>query len=155
MEFRCGRCGELKGLGDFNSSSSRKSSSYCKPCQKEFAKEHYRKNRPRYIARNANRRKREYERLTRLLAEYLSQHPCVDCGEANILVLDFDHLRDKSFDISRGIRSLSWERILEEIEKCEVVCGNCHRRRTAQRGNHARHRFGRLPRQGRLLIDPE
>jgi hypothetical protein len=48
-------------------------------------------------------------------------------------VLEFDHLRDKEFGIGAGLVQKGWETILAEIEKCEVVCANCHRRRTAQR----------------------
>ena len=57
----------------------------------------------------------------------------MDCGESDPLVLEFDHLRDKSFAISRGWADRGWESILREIEKCEVVCANCHRRRTLTR----------------------
>jgi hypothetical protein len=61
-----------------------------------------------------------------------------DCGETDPLVLEFDHLGDKSFNIAKGIRDHSWQSVLDEIRKCEVVCANCHRRRTALRGGFAR-----------------
>jgi hypothetical protein len=48
-------------------------------------------------------------------------------------VLEFDHLRDKRFSIGRELSRRSWPSIVAEMEKCEVVCANCHRRRTAQR----------------------
>ncbi len=69
---------------------------------------------------------------------YLRQHPCTDCGEKDIIVLDFDHVRGtKRQGISVMIRvGYKWEDILLEIDKCEVVCANCHRKRTAKRGNH-------------------
>lgn len=69
---------------------------------------------------------------TRWLIDYFAVHPCVDCGETDPIVLEFDHQRDKRFDVAGGITGRSWEEVLEEIEKCEVVCGNCHRRRTAK-----------------------
>jgi hypothetical protein len=47
--------------------------------------------------------------------------------------LEFDHLREKSFSIGAKLAQFTWQRILDEMEKCEVVCANCHRRRTAQR----------------------
>jgi hypothetical protein len=77
------------------------------------------------------------ERLEFLIA-YLDEHPCVDCDETDPLELEFDHLRDKEFAISSGFRERNWESVLEEIGKCEVVCANCHRRRTARRGGFAR-----------------
>lgn len=72
------------------------------------------------------------------VVDYLSQHPCADCGEEDVLVLEFDHLRDKSFSIPWGIRNKPWTEVLEEIAKCEVVCSNCHRRRTATRAGFTR-----------------
>lgn len=67
-------------------------------------------------------------------AKYLKEHPCLDCGESDVLVLEFDHVRgEKKFNLSRGFNSLTaWERVLEEIEKCEVRCRNCHARKTAK-----------------------
>ena len=47
------------------------------------------------------------------------------------MVLEFDHVRDKSFNIGAGLPYRNWASVLAEVEKCEVVCANCHRRRTA------------------------
>lgn len=69
--------------------------------------------------------------------QYLLQHPCTDCGEGDPLVLEFDHVGEgnKITDISRMV-SGGWSVpvIKDEIEKCEVCCANCHRRRTLTRG---------------------
>ena len=46
------------------------------------------------------------------------------------MVLEFDHLRDKRFNIGAALPYRNWAELLAEIEKCEVVCANCHRRRT-------------------------
>ena len=54
---------------------------------------------------------------------------CVDCQEVDPVVLHFDH-RDpstKSFNISS--KSVSMERLLAEIAKCDVRCANCHLRK--------------------------
>ena len=67
-------------------------------------------------------------------------HPCVDCGESDIVVLEFDHLRDKTANVSYLISTGEIPRIKEEIAKCEVVCANCHRRRTSERGGWYRSR---------------
>jgi hypothetical protein len=86
----------------------------------------------------AARRKRVAAAQARVDA-YLAEHPCVDCGEGDRRVLDFDHLRDKSACVGAlagwGARS---ERILGEIAKCEVRCANCHRRVTARRAGWSR-----------------
>ena len=69
---------------------------------------------------------------------YFRDHPCVDCGETDPVVLEFDHLRDKKFGIATGIRNRNWQDVLDEIAKCDVVCANCHRRRTTKRGGFLR-----------------
>ena len=62
------------------------------------------------------------------------QNPCVDCGNTDPRVLEFDHIGVKAMDISRAIRNCwSEENLLKEITQCEVVCANCHRIRTADR----------------------
>jgi L-lysine 2,3-aminomutase len=76
-------------------------------------------------------KKQEYKRK---LAELKEKAGCKDCGVKNHIVLDFDHLKDKKYNISRMIHDgFSWKAILKEIEKCEVVCSNCHRIRTHNR----------------------
>lgn len=77
------------------------------------------------------------EEKRRLVFEYLLEHPCVDCGETDPIVLEFDHLPgfEKRRDVGTMIASgtWSWATILEEIAKCEVVCANDHKRRTSKR----------------------
>lgn len=83
------------------------------------------------IAANELRRRRNICALT----NYLAAHPCVDCGESDPIVLDFDHQAGKVGGIAANLSMLaagaSLERLAREIAKCEVRCSNCHRRRTA------------------------
>jgi hypothetical protein len=65
--------------------------------------------------------------------DFFRDHPCADCGETDPLVLEFDHLGDKEFNIGPNLVNRSWKSVLAEIEKCDVVCANCHSRRTARR----------------------
>jgi len=60
---------------------------------------------------------------------------CVDCGyRAHPSALDFDHVRGvKLHNIASMLYGSSVEAILAEMEKCEVVCANCHRIRTVSR----------------------
>lgn len=67
------------------------------------------------------------------IIEYLKIHPCVDCGNPDIRVLEFDHVRGKKRDCVPAIaRKCSWENTLKEIAKCEVRCANCHKIRHYQ-----------------------
>ena len=66
---------------------------------------------------------------------YKMNHPCEDCGCADPRVLDFDHVRgEKAFNLQRG-KQKPLSDILAEIQKCDVVCANCHRLRTQARIN--------------------
>jgi len=70
--------------------------------------------------------------------DYLTLHPCVTCGETDPVVLEFDHLdpSQKSHGVANMIyRKFTELKILAEIQKCQVLCANCHRRKTAIDGN--------------------
>lgn len=96
------------------------------------------KNKEDLYANQAKVRNRNFNNMW----EYLSTKSCVDCGIEDSRVLEFDHLPEfeKSFEISRALSgsTRSWQSILNEINKCEVVCANCHRIRTMTRGNWKR-----------------
>lgn len=69
---------------------------------------------------------------------YFSENPCVDCGETNPIVLEFDHRdrEEKKYNISEMIaKGSSIKSIKEEINKCDVRCANCHKIRTAKQFN--------------------
>lgn len=86
----------------------------------------------------------EYQRWRRqqkamAVHAYLLEHPCVDCGEPDPIVLDFDHVRGvKKADVKRMTTGshVSLSQIMAEIAKCEVRCANCYRRVTAKREGH-------------------
>jgi hypothetical protein len=132
---RCGRCREVKPLGDFNwrRKGREQRDNLCRGCRSDYHREHYLANRQRYIDQARERKQLLALERTTYLIEYFRTHPCSDCGESDAVVLEFDHLVDKSFDIGQALPYRSWQSILDEIAKCEVVCANCHRRRTAHR----------------------
>jgi len=132
---RCYRCGESKPCDDFawRRKERNQRDSFCRPCRAAYGREHYLANRERYIAQARAQKQRLALKRTSYLIEYFETHPCIDCGEGDPVVLEFDHLRDKVFNIGGELSDQSWESILAEIEKCDVVCANCHRRRTARR----------------------
>ena len=137
---RCGRCHLEKPLEQFawRRKALGQLDNYCRPCRAAYKQEHYRAHRQRYIDAAGRRKRRVVSNRMAYLVAYLKENPCVDCGESDPIVLEFDHLRDKRFSISEGLQGRNWQSVLDEIAKCEVVCANCHRRRTARRGGFAR-----------------
>lgn len=102
--------------------------------QAASARRHYDRNKDAMKARAKAWTAKNRVAVRRWVDHYLSTTPCVDCGEDDREVLEFDH-RDpsaKHFTIgdSKNRMSLSLPRIQAEIAKCDVRCANCHRRRT-------------------------
>ena len=133
--IKCYRCGGLKPADEFawRRKHRNQRDSFCRPCRAEYKREHYLANRQRYIDNAAASKQRIRLERTKQLLRYFKDHPCVDCGESDPVVLEFDHLRDKSFNIAEALHNRTWDDVLAEIAKCEVVCANCHRRRTSSR----------------------
>lgn len=107
----------------------------CKTCSKKKKQTWGRRNckdceTKRKLKDNEKRKKKNRKNLKK----YLIENPCVDCGEMDIIVLQFDHVRGKKrANISQMVQGgYTWENIMSEIQLCEIVCGNCHLRRTAK-----------------------
>lgn len=102
---------------------------------KAYQKDWYQKNKVDLI-RRASQRKAEFRKLVRKIIEDLKRSPCIDCGlNFPPECMDFDHVRGKKkFDVGQAARLIGrLEPLLVEIEKCELVCANCHRIRTKKR----------------------
>ncbi len=106
--------------------------------------EHYAKYGDQYRTR-ARIRKAAIKKLRQeQLYNYMKNKSCENCGFSDIRALDFDHIdaTAKRFGIARAIASCyAWEEVLLEIQKCRILCSNCHRIRTAEQYNW---RKGRL-----------
>jgi hypothetical protein len=75
-----------------------------------------------------------YIHIRAFITAHLKANPCVDCGETDPVILEFDHLKTKDFNISDAARKgVSIKKLNDEIAKCEVRCANCHRRKTYER----------------------
>ena len=84
----------------------------------------------RRSASSKRKRARNSLKNRQYLLEYLLNHPCVDCGEQDPVVLEFDHVTgDKQGCIAKLCRQKTTPTILREMKKCVVRCANCHRRR--------------------------
>lgn len=132
---KCLNCKEIKPLEEFQKRSSSKDgkTSLCKPCKRQYDNEHYKTHphRSKYIRDNQKNRILE---TNNYIKQYLTEHPCVDCGERDIVVLEFDHIAEKRENISI-LKRYSLAAVKREIAKCEVRCANCHRRKTAKQFN--------------------
>lgn len=143
---RCSKCGEVKSveLFSFRKRAQKELQSSCKVCMTEAWKRWYANpdNRARHIKHNGRTSKLLLERNRGFIIDHLEANPCVDCGNPDIRVLEFDHVRgDKVSTVSElWSGGLSIARIQSEIDKCEVVCANCHRIRTGARADWFRHR---------------
>ena len=133
------RCNCLKKCSEFSfkNKSKGKYHSYCLVCGRKAIKNHYEANIQKYVDKSRVRRKRVVGEINEKLYDYLISNPCVDCGEKDPIVLEFDHVRGKKLCnvSSMSWQFCSWESILKEIAKCEVRCANCHRRKTAEKFN--------------------
>lgn len=106
----------------------------CKNCSSLYRKKYYSENKESAIlyALKSNvdirLRNRQY------VWDYLKKHPCIDCGNDNPIVLDFDHKDNSNKICDIGVAADSnWSlrKIQIEIDKCNIRCSNCHRIRTA------------------------
>ena len=102
--------------------------------QREASRRHYEKNRDRVIAKAKEYSKVARVRIRAFITAHLKTNPCVDCGETDPIILEFDHVQDKDFNLSDAARKgVSMKKLKDEIAKCEVRCSNCHRRKTYER----------------------
>ena len=119
---KCSKCGKTKALSSFQMGYRTERNRWsregvCKPCVSIRGK-------IKHKTKNLDVRKYVFD--------YLKTHPCVDCGESNVLALEFDHLHSKKFDIGTALggNTKVASRVKEEIKKCVVRCSTCHRIKT-------------------------
>lgn len=133
MQKKCTRCKKTKSYSEFQKRAATKSGcgSMCKECKREYDCAHYKAHpdRKEYIKKN---RLAARKRAHAFICEYLSSHPCVDCGENDPNVLEFDHVRGKKHNTISRLKASSRAAVEREIKKCVVRCANCHRRKTAK-----------------------
>lgn len=128
----CKKCSQDKDLSEFSKLKAAKDglNYICRVCQRsannKLWQAYYTDNKEWLLsAQREKQRKR-----TRLLAE-LKSKPCADCKQSYpYYVMDFDHVKGEKEFVMAKCGNLAWSRVLSEVEKCDVVCANCHRART-------------------------
>jgi hypothetical protein len=134
---RCAKCGLTKEVKYFAFNKKRYDGLqvYCRSCKANWDKNYYSLNK----AEHQIRVKEYLNRTKRKFWDYLKQQSCIDCGNNNPIVLEFDHIDSstKKGSIAYLVNQskCSWETLLKEIAKCEVRCANCHRIKTAKQLN--------------------
>ena len=107
-------------------------SSLCRPCKQKYDRV-YHSNRSLLV----KERKVELQKIRRIenrqfMYDYLKDHPCVECGESDPVVLEFDHVDQSTKTKAVSVMvEYSLDKIKEEISKCRILCANCHKRHTA------------------------
>lgn len=131
----CSACSLEKALEEFN----RKGvdlQSRCRPCQRAYHRLYYQRNKSRFIAKNRRNKNRQRKRLRAILWG-VKQCPCQDCGDTfHPWVMELDHregTKKEAAVANLASKGCTDARLLEEIDKCDVVCANCHRMRTYRR----------------------
>lgn len=133
---QCAVCGEFKPIEEYSYRNKLLGRRWgtCKSCQSVQQKEWYKNNKARHKETVKRNRQKTIAEAQQYIWDYLSTHPCVDCGESNPIVLEFDHIRGRKKkavgDMARAGYSIG--AVQKEIEKCEIRCANCHRIKTHQ-----------------------
>lgn len=141
-------CTKCSNEGEFSYRNKQQSIAHkiCKHCQKDYTDKYYDLNKEAHIEKN-----KEFVKLGRKelhsIIDKLKEAPCTDCKNTYPpYVMDYDHLEPtlKFKEISRMILNrFQLHKILDEINKCELVCSNCHRIR-----GHKRRIQGKMPESG-------
>ncbi len=151
----CSSCLKAKKLSFFyfRKSGPRSGTYYekCKDCMKLRGRTYYHTNKDRQLPLAVKRRSRAYTAKTTYLMR-VKDIPCMDCGvRYPFYVMDFDH-RDrhaKILNLSAMVkRNWSLEKIKNEVNKCDIVCANCHRIRTYKGLNRKHAEIAKLVKAG-------
>lgn len=133
----CTLCLKPKALEAFPVKKANKDgrAARCLVCQRALIRSHYENNKDYYKNKaalsngTANAKRKQY------VDKLKSETPCMDCGNKfPPVAMDFDHRdgNEKYKNVSQLLK-YSWLKMLAEIDKCDIVCSNCHRVRTQKR----------------------
>lgn len=124
---RCPRCDTNLPLSAFNRMGDGHQG-WCRECFRVYFRERGTLHREQCAASKRQRA----ELGAAFIDDHLRSHSCVDCDLNDPDVLEFDHRTEKTANLSVLVgRGTSVDGLRAEVERCDVVCVNCHRRRTA------------------------
>ena len=130
MEIKiCNTCGEEKPLTEFNFRNRRENKyfSICKECQRKRRRELYKIKYKEEYKDRLRENKKKHRNFIKQKIQQLKSEGCCICGECDPCCLDFHHLRDKEFEIGHSM-DVTLENLMKEVDKCIVLCANCHRK---------------------------
>lgn len=124
----CNKCKIEKDDSEFCFKNKEKGTkqTICKTCHREYKKKHYHNNKKEHYRRN----KETDDKINAFILEYKEKHRCTICNESDESCLDFHHIdpSKKEGEISLLRKGGSIKKVISEIEKCVILCSNCHRK---------------------------
>jgi hypothetical protein len=130
----CSRCDKWKPREEFNIRNKRLNllQYVCRDCQKQQGRDRYASDKAHVRQINNASRDSARAKAREYVYGILAGSGCTDCGETDIRVLTFHHVRGvKRYSIGELVtRGMALESIQAEVSKCIVLCHNCHAKRT-------------------------
>lgn len=124
----CTKCKVDKPLTEYY--KTKRSKDGLQPACKSCMNLSYKASRGKKLQHYNGVQKQREARKTKWLQEYKQTQRCKLCPEDDAACLDFHHLdpSTKDGDVSDIVRNISLERLQQELDKCVVLCSNCHRK---------------------------
>jgi len=131
----CTKCSKTKPIEDFHwKIKPVKKTAQCGDCLNISTRKHYRDNKDKYKDKTVKNNLRYIYRARVFIRELKLGNGCTRCEESHPDVLEFDHVNPKTKRVEISYmthHAYSIDSILEEIEKCVLLCANCHRKKTS------------------------
>jgi predicted HNH restriction endonuclease len=123
---KCNKCGVIYPLTEYSHNRNT-----CKKCKRETNKQWYKKN-TAYQKKKVKARNKKYaNEMRNWFKEYKSTLKCLLCSEDCSACLEFHH-KDENKEFNIGYTAsggrVSFNKLKAEIEKCVVLCSNCHKK---------------------------
>ena len=132
----CNHCGVPKDPEEFNWRYKALGIRHptCRECMSGHQKKYFQGDAHERHLAQVKDRKHEVRKVAReYVYQYLLSHPCSQCGESDPVVLEFHHVGGKDMAVAAMVSAgYSIERIQAEIDKCTILCANCHRKLTVE-----------------------